>query len=211
MKLLFENWRKYLNEKTYKSDVLVLVHPDAVWDHFKHGTEFIEEYYKKLQEEIGKFDKVFTLFLYPEKYYANDGEGFRQSEEQEQAYKLLVQIKNYLTQETEVLPGANSGREAFEGTIGDYLIEHDEVNIFISGGNQGLCLKNTYESFCSVLDWIVEEKGLDVKIYRPLVYRRGGKPDEETNRITLPSVGFDEKEWKEMYRNQPWFAEGPLE
>ena len=118
MKLLFESWRQYLAEEDNRRNVLILVHPDAVWDHgFKFGSrgvEFMKKYYETLQEETPKFDKVFSLFLYPEGYYENN---WFDKEKNPESYEVLMEIKNYLEQETEALAGKNSGKERGRGSI----------------------------------------------------------------------------------------------
>lgn len=155
-------------------DLLILIHPDAVIETSKENAK---NYLQELKKNIPKFDKVITHFMFSYNFVNMD------TTKKLKTYDVLLEIRNYLEKNTEHVHDISMGKESFENKIADLLMEKESLNIFIAGGNQDLCLRDSYQNFCSVLDWLVKEQNHSVKIFAPLVYHKKyyGKYDRESN------------------------------
>lgn len=142
--------------------LLILVHPDAV---VERGTSTAIKYLELLKTELPKFDIVITHLFLSERY---DGP--------EELAVIFREIREFLeTKSTKCIKDSTMGRNSFENVIFDIMAEHesDGLNIFMSGGNQDLCLQDSHDNFCEILGQLVSSNNkMRYRIYTPLIYRR---------------------------------------
>jgi len=145
------------------SNLLILVHPDSASE---LNTSSFVEYSNKVKAHVPKFDLVFTNFLFSYEY-ANLG----LIQDQEKSEELRS-LRGFLEASTVHSHDRSMGSELFENTMEELLIENENIKIYLAGGYQDLCLANSYENFCKILGWIVDEMDHEVQIYNPLVFNR---------------------------------------
>ncbi len=162
-KLAFEDFQyTWQSEKT---GILVLIHPDCAAELPRPQAQ---QYLSKIKQITpGLYKKIFVNFFFSYGYTAVDWSWRNMPN-----YDILVEIRNHLTQISDHVHDTSMGKKSFSGPIGDYLMENDKVVVFMGGGYQDLCLKQSYDNFCSVLNWIIEEQDHEVVIEKQLVFYR---------------------------------------
>nr|BDD46244.1 hypothetical protein 76 [bacterium] len=163
-------------------NLLILIHPDSAYE---LPADVFSQYVEAIKSEVPKFDHVITNFLFS--YGYTDIGYVKKMPNREK----LIELRRYLESTTEHSHDTEMGRAIFQD-LEELLIENEDLNIYIAGGYQDLCLADSYSNFCNVLDWIVEEMGHKVMVYKPLVYYRRTITQEEPQDI------IDEEWWKDL-------------
>ena len=180
MKQILKEWQRFLNEDIEKKKFLIFVHPDAASQLPK---EECLEYFENIKRYIpSHFDIVITHFMYS--YEFQDLELGKKEEN----YEELLEIRKYLESTTNHLHDKNLGKESFNEATLDVITNYEpgELEVYMAGGYQDLCLAHTYNNFCDLLGDIMKEQGIDFKIFKPLVfYRRGGPYNPKTERYDI--------------------------
>lgn len=160
---------KIKNKKAQENNqnILILIHPDAV---FERGTGVAKEYLKRLKESVSKFDKVFVHLFFTDNYISNISDS-EIIETVSGIIELLKALPN-----TSITYDTSAGKESFENNIIPYLLDNIDksFNIFFSGGNQDLCLRDSYFNYCNMQELLVNKDPSwkhNVFLYNPLVYR----------------------------------------
>jgi hypothetical protein len=143
---------------------LILIHPDAV---IERGLDVSAKYLSALMAELPKFDIVVTHFLfsdnYPREYLYDTAD-------------VYDEIRAYLKSvSTKYIHDKSMGENSFQNDIFEIIVDNEDggLNIYMSGGNQDLCLQESHDNFCKILGDIVNSNDkLNYKIYTPLIYRR---------------------------------------
>lgn len=167
-----------------KGKILILVHPDAIFEKYRISNfsfdkeshiqkmNNIYSYMSKLQDAITIFNKIFTLFMMSDSYdpfylFRDPPEEIKRPlEEQIEAYKKFRNFLNSNT--TAVHDNMSMGANAFNNLIGPYLIDNPS-EVYMSGGYEGLCLKDAEDNFCRLLSDLL---GVQPKTYNDLVFTR---------------------------------------
>jgi hypothetical protein len=148
--------------------ILILIHPDAVID---RGEDIAKEYLSLLEEHIPKFDAVFVNQFYSDNYHTF---GYMKDEIKDVYFEIINYLKNSPNLNNYERDYGDGGKAIFEGVVLDYIADNSDnrLEIYMSGGNQDLCLLTAHKTFCKTLFGLVkEEDNLSYQIYSPLVYR----------------------------------------
>lgn len=157
----FKNWLENNNKK-----ILLLIHPDCI---FELGFKICKEYEKKLIEHSSKFDYVISHCFWP-KHMIDYMMKKRNKEETDALDSIIKTIKNI----SDKAISPEEGGCSYNKELPEYLIENN-ANIFMGGGYEDNCLWRSYVDLFKKLDWIIKEKNIIVKWYKPLIFRSQNK------------------------------------
>lgn len=163
------------------SNVLILVHPDALME---QNSDLFEEYVEKIKSSVDRFDEVFIYFLFDINglYVNRILERANDPEKLKKIYEDLLNLKSkkiHIEEDKDLLASSFSSDKMY------LYFMNNSMNIFISGGFQDSCLRGACNNLFSKLGEHIKEFGHQVSIYKPLVYT-SGKRDVE-NRV--PQIG----------------------
>lgn len=160
--------------------LLILIHPDAVID---RGVDLSRKYLKALEANLNNFDYLIVNAFYSEGY---KDMGYMSDEKKDIYLKITNLLKgqpNLINYETDLM---DKGARVFESIVFDLIADNESegLEIYMSGGNQDLCLQERHNSFCRILGDIISDNVTFPNItysgiYSPLVYRRELGGDRE--------------------------------
>jgi len=194
--------------------LLILVHPDAVID---RGVDLSIEYYDALKNHLNNFDYLVVNAFFSEGY---KDMGYMSDEKKDIYLKITDLLKgqsNLINYETDLM---DKGSKVFESIVFDLIADNESegLEIYMSGGNQDLCLQERHNSFCRILGDIISD---DITfpnitysgIYSPLVYRRELGEDREAGiGLGLPASEPYSYRWEYSNPNylsydNPWWKD----
>jgi hypothetical protein len=169
MRIRLSEIRRAIREALGGTKILILIHPDAA---IELPRPQAEEYYSKIRSIYpGKYDKIFTNFMFSTAFKTADW-GWHDHPN----WDIFMGIREHLEIISDHAHDVKMGKERFEGKIGDYLLDNSDVVIHLGGGYQDLCLRHSYDNFCSVLSWLVNENNHRVVVAKDLVFYRPDQP-----------------------------------
>jgi hypothetical protein len=172
MRIRLSEIRRAIREAIRGPKILILVHPDAA---IELPRPQAEEYYSKIRSIYpGKYDKIFTNFMFSTAFKTADW-GWHDHPN----WDIFMGIREHLEIISDHAHDVKMGKERFEGAIGNYLLDHSGVTIHFGGGYQDLCLRQSYDNFCSILGWLRDGNSHRVVIARDLVFHRPDHTDDE--------------------------------
>jgi len=147
----FKTWLENSNR-----NLLILIHPDCI---FELGSDHCDEYNKKLTSHASKFDHVISHLFWPKDTISTMRQNVKSLE------SLLETIKHI---SNVVMPPQGC---SYQKELPEYLIEQDNVNIFMGGGYEDNCLWKAYVDLFKKMDWVLSEKKIRVQWYKPLIFQ----------------------------------------
>lgn len=169
-------------------NILLLIHPDCV---FELGVDNCIEYEEKVKNHYKKFDYIISHLFWPESmvnYIRN-----KRTKEESAALDKIINTIKFVSNVTTPQNGPDSC--TYDQELPDYLIDNENVNIFMAGGYEDNCLWRAYIEMFKKLDFLIKEKNTSVLWYDPLIFRAKyhktqSLPDEEVqfDRLNLKSV-----------------------
>jgi hypothetical protein len=180
--------------KNRMKTLLILIHPDAVID---RGVDLSKEYFEALKANVNKFDHLIVNAFYSDGY---EDRGYMSDDKKDIYLKIVNLLKNQsnlVNYETDLM---DKGAKVFESIVFNLIADNESegLKIYMSGGNQDLCLQERHNSFCRILGDIISDNITFPNItysgiYSPLVYRRKLGEDREAGiGLGLPAnVPFD--------------------
>jgi len=164
-KIIFETLQR-------RKKILILVHPECL---VETNSNIFPEYVDRIKNETLNFDRVFSYYYLPSNFLNN------LIERKEESVRIAFEeMKKILT-----IGNATFERDydmletALKNEISEYLILNEGVDVYISGGNQDLCLREACGNFLTILKDEILEFNHSAKVYKPLVYHRRRRKGDE--------------------------------
>jgi hypothetical protein len=145
---------------------LVLIHPDCIYE---VGAEQAFRYIDLLDKHCPLFDYVITHAFLSEQYEdwlktslmdENRKEAIRSLR------KAIYRNSSKVIYNSRDLYGCSYAKE-----LPDYLIDNENITIYMAGGYERNCLLISYEELFKRLVWLLKEKNISVESYSPLVFQ----------------------------------------
>ena len=174
----YYNISKFSNKKI--SNVLILIHPDALME---KGLAPFEEYIEKIRSHQNYFDKVYIYLLFDRNgVYVN--RIFENNKDLKKIYEDLLKLES---NKVSIKKGDN---QSFALSLNSdemysFFMDNENMDIFISGGYQDMCLRGACDTIFLNLDEHIKAFDHEVFLYKDLVYT-SGKRDEEKG---VPQIG----------------------
>lgn len=176
--------------------LLLLIHPDCIGE---QDVKYSEEYLKRLNQHTNLFNKVISILFYSADYR----QAFPTAEREESRANAVKNIRDYLDNNSTTAYDTKGGRIVYNTVVGDYLINNENLTIYLGGGYQDLCLADHYLRFSEILGEIIEDNNHKIKFYKPLIFNRKFQwgVDEELigwqeKNIPLRYVEYEKEQWK---------------
>jgi hypothetical protein len=168
----FKTWLENNNEKK----VLILIHPDCIYE---LGLEQTKRYTNLLEQHCKQFDYVITHAFLSEQF-----EDWLTPAKIPDEYKIAVRLIRHTAQKNSHLFLYNS-RDlygcSYAQELPDYLIENDNVTLYMAGGYERNCLLVSYQELIKRLGWLLKEKNIKIQSYGPLVFQTA--PEQGLERL----------------------------
>ena len=190
-----------------RKKILILVHPECL---IETNSNVFPEYVDRIKNETLNFDRVFSYYYLPPNFL-NDlievrGESSRIAFEEMK--KILTTGNATFERDYDML------ETALKNEISEYLILNEGVDVYISGGNQDLCLRKACGNFLTILKDEILEFNHSAKVYKPLVYYRNRYKGDEVIPGGLgtvyPSKRYIDFDLDNVENSDAWF-EGDLD
>jgi len=160
---LYKNIIKVSNAED-RERMLILVHPEVIME---QSFELFEDYLNIIKDSIYKFEKVFIYTYFPKGYIDHQIE---KSSNPEKSLSIYKEFLDLASDNVRISRDKNMLEAAFKEEISEYLIENENLDIFISGGYQELCLRESCNNFFRILTEELRAFDHSVSIYEPLIY-----------------------------------------
>jgi hypothetical protein len=148
--------------------LLLLIHPDAVFEISE--THFIEEYLKRLEGELSQFDYVITHKMFSD--FAPDVvSGIKDRR------VLFDRFMNVLQAGSQWIGLDKKFSASFDSSLPDYLIENFGTQIWLAGGYENLCVRDTKTALERQLGDIIKDTQASIAgCYAPLIVTDRHRP-----------------------------------
>ena len=167
-------------------NILLLVHPDII---FENGsTDELQKYFKKIQDDVARFDHVITHLFYSPKF---EPETFNNDYTYNEIFKNFLKM---LKEESDVIKFDDPKYQAsFSNELPSYLIDNPNSTIFLAGGYANLCVKMTYEMAKEKIGDVILETNTKFVCYLPLLIKYRGERIVEAafNKKLLRNMGYE--------------------
>lgn len=178
--------------------ILILVHPECFVERWPSQ---YADYVNEVRNYRHSFDVIFAYQSLPEFFLKRILERTSTAEIHNELIQTLTSSNSSYEKDNDMLVSA------LKNDISEYLIENENVDIFISGGYQDLCLREVCKNLFSILSEEISEFGHEVKIFKQLMFHRGRVQEDQTyekfgDTMYPAAASFDDNERVE---SDAWF------
>jgi len=163
-----------------KKKLLLLVHPDIV---FEMSTNSMQSYYKRIEDEVGRFDHVITHLFYSPEF---NPEWLSKDVVHNNIFSNFMKM---LRRNSHVIKWDNPRFMAsIKQELPYYLIDHPGTTVYLAGGYKDLCVKATDEMMRDKIGSIIKDTEASVVCYEPLLIKDRNSILESLTKTVVENV-----------------------
>lgn len=168
LEAIFRKISGSLETQEARPKVLILIHPETLLERSK---KVFEAYLAEVKENINKFHEVFIYNYLPEGYLKK----ILDSTDSNELYNEFLSLKSdkiHFKKDKDML------KSKIKDELSSYFIENEGFDIYVSGGYQDMCLRDSCSNLINLLDEEIRSFDHKLFVFEPLVFSRARGADK---------------------------------
>jgi len=162
-----KTFKKWLYSEGAGKNLLILIHPDCVSE---LGDEACSEYSNKIKNYTSRFDYIISHLFWPKNVVEDRAN--RSGQRNVALDEIIATVRSV----SDVVTPQNGPKDCtYNRELPDYLINNENVNVFMAGGYEDNCLWHSYIDLFEKLGWLLRERNISVQWYSPLIFQAKDK------------------------------------
>lgn len=184
-------------ESVRRNKILILVHPDCAGE---LGVESGRRYVDLIRQHASRFDFVITHSFTSSLEWIDRS---TYDEPHKQVYRDLYETAKSVSNHFLYNP-RDLHSPSYDKELPEYLINNPESDIYMGGGYESNCVWLGYQLLFQKLRWLLEESGVKVTYYTPLLFgtRHNGGLERSNSYESWPRYAGDFHPSKVQYSDE---------